>query len=383
MFYVFLYSFSECIKFSQKKAPKRKNLFVTGCTSYKSESVTLHEKSDYHKRAHESANIKPGETPGDVMLRNLNKEALEKLTHMFRTVHALAKNNRPLTDFLWICDLDEAKGLNIGSTYRNNMQAATFLDFVAMDAFNEVADTLQFSRFLSIMGDDSTDVASVEQSMWFMRTCSGGNVQLKFIGSTPLDKADATSIVNGVKKLVSQNLDCDWEPFTQKMVACTTDGASVMLGKKTGVVTQFQKEQPCLLPVHCMAHRTELSYGDAFKNTPLYDKAVKTLLVGLFYFYAKSPLNRSNLRRGAAALDDSVVQAINIRGSRSGGNVEEMDHDQQDAATSASLTPGKGAKRVLIPTRPGGTRWVQHTVRAITNLTKSYRAIVLHMTQVS
>ena len=71
-------------------------------------------------------------------------------------------------------------------------------------------------------------------------------------------------------------------------MACTNDfTSSVMPGKKIGVVMQFQKDQPCLLPMHCMTHRTELSYGDAFKDKLRYDKAIKTLLVSLSYFYAK------------------------------------------------------------------------------------------------
>ena len=36
---------------------------------------------------------------------------------------------------------------------------------------------------------------------------------------------------------------------------------------------------------------------------------------------------------------------------------------------------------VLMPTRPDGTRWVQHTALSLNNLTKSYRYFVLHMTQ--
>ena len=38
--------------------------------------------------------------------------------------------------------------------------------------------------------------------------------------------------------------------------------------------------------------------------------------------------------------------------------------------------------KVLMPTRPGGTRWVKHTNRALTNLIASYRYIITHLTQV-
>jgi hypothetical protein len=38
---------------------------------------------------------------------------------LFRNTHALAKNSKSVKDFTWLCELDEAKGLSIGKTYRN------------------------------------------------------------------------------------------------------------------------------------------------------------------------------------------------------------------------------------------------------------------------
>ena len=44
----------------------------------------------------------------------------------FRNVHALVKNNRPLSDIKWLYELDKAKGLEIGDTYDNRKAAAMF-----------------------------------------------------------------------------------------------------------------------------------------------------------------------------------------------------------------------------------------------------------------
>ena len=141
-----------------------------------------------------------------------------------------------------------------------------------------------------------------------------------------------------------------------------------------------------------MAHRLELAYGDACKTLPLYDKAVKTLGVGLFYFYMNSPLNRANLRRAAALLDDAGddVQHINIQSSGSSAPDAECATTCSDAAgpsrpSDPNIAHVAEAKksRILMPTRPGGTRWLQHTTRALTTIIKEYRHLVLHMTQVN
>jgi hypothetical protein len=67
-----------------------------------------------------------------------------------------------------------------------------------------------------------------------------------------------------------------------------------------------------------------------------------TLLMGLYYYYHNSPLNRSNLKRSFAALDVSPV----------------------------------------MPSRVGGTRWLPHTERALDSFWIGYTAIKNHLEQV-
>ena len=38
---------------------------------------------------------------------------------------------------------------------------------------------------------------------------------------------------------------------------------------------------------------------------------------------------------------------------------------------------------MLVPTRVGGTRWVPHTLQAVSNIWRTYPALVLHLSQVS
>ena len=38
---------------------------------------------------------------------------------MFRNVHAMVQHSRPLGDYVWMCELDEMKGVQLGTTYCN------------------------------------------------------------------------------------------------------------------------------------------------------------------------------------------------------------------------------------------------------------------------
>ena len=195
------------------------------------------KKGKYHVRATECrvAVLNPGKSVTDDSMAKLLKEALPKLSVMFRTVHGLAKNNRPLTDFKWLCDLDEAKGLEIRNTYRSRTQATDFLAYIALKEFMDVSQKIEKRKFITIMGDDSTDVSACEQSMWFARSCEEGQIDVDFISNATLDKADTDGIIAGLQSIVDQNLKMDFKDLMLKVVACTTDGASVMLGRNSGV----------------------------------------------------------------------------------------------------------------------------------------------------
>jgi hypothetical protein len=121
-----------------------------------------------------------------------------------------------------------------------------------------------------------------------------------------------------------------------KVVGRSCDGASMMVGCRYGVSAIMKCEQPSLLTIHCMAHRLELSLKDCFKTVKTVDKAVNTLVTGLYLFYHNSPLNRSMLKRAHEALRT------------------------------------EGDEPLKMPTRGGGTRWIGHLVTAIENLLQSY-----------
>ena len=44
----------------------------------------------------------------------MNAEAVEKLSKLFITCHALAMKSRPFSDFTWQYEIDEKNGLPIG-----------------------------------------------------------------------------------------------------------------------------------------------------------------------------------------------------------------------------------------------------------------------------
>src|SRR6218665_4139820 len=84
----------------------------------------------------------------------------------------------------------------------------------------------------------------------------------------------------------------------QKIVMFTSDGASVMLGKHSGVSAQLhvRREISHLLEQHCVAHREDLGIDDAWKHVSLM-KDVETLLRTVYTVFSRSSVKKPNSRR--------------------------------------------------------------------------------------
>ncbi|KAK3090549.1 hypothetical protein FSP39_012619 [Pinctada imbricata] len=265
------------------------NEFVKGCKSLRLESVKIHESSEAHKHACEivsNREKKVGERPAEKAIQQMNSDIFEKLLILFRNAHAIAKKSRPFSDYQWLY--------------------SSVID-------NEIA---------------------------YMRYVVNGVPFVKFLGCMNVQKADAKGILNAMKRACEMN-SLAWDDIITKMVALGSDGASVMQGANKGVAALLKQENPSIVSIHCLGHRLELAYKDAMKSCSMGEKICTILLMGLYYFYHNSPLNRSNLKMSSQTL---------------------------------------GVK-LKLPTRVGGTRWIGHILLALSNFFHSYSAILLHLEQ--
>ena len=91
---------------------KHKYQFLAGCSNMKISAVQNHEQSKLHLTS-TSAKLasETTDTPARKALASLNESQREDLETKFRNAHAIAKNNRPISDYIWLCELDRANNI--------------------------------------------------------------------------------------------------------------------------------------------------------------------------------------------------------------------------------------------------------------------------------
>ena len=118
------------------------------------------------------------------------------------------------------------------------------------------------------MIDGATEAAMKEQELVYAQCASMGVQEVSLVGIESVEKGDAVTIFKAVKELFEGNvaMAANNTCILEKTVSFASDCASVMCGKKLGLVTRFREEQPRLVGILCVAHRLELSYKDVFKQ---------------------------------------------------------------------------------------------------------------------
>jgi len=158
---------------------------------------------------------------------------------------------------------------------------------------DELVGQVKGSGVFSVMLDESTDVSLHQNCVVYVRYLAsiGGKVQpvTQFLGIRQLSLANAESIHSELISLI--------ESFgfaLDNLAGVSTDGASVMVGCKSGVVTRLRQVTKGLLATHCIAHRLALGTGAAADQIRYLVK-FQDVLNSMFKYFDNSPKNMYRL----------------------------------------------------------------------------------------
>ncbi|XP_040118250.1 sperm flagellar protein 2 isoform X1 [Oryx dammah] len=295
--------------------------FFYGTDNFRTEFLNAHHLSEAHAKASlmEATSGSPGSrATTELMVRTMSKVTLGRVENLFRSCHAIAKTGRPLKDFLWMCSLDDMKGVDIGPVFRTSKSARTFTYFIAEVERRTLREKLEKSQFFSVLSDGIAD-SSVEQAeLVYVQFARAGRVHCQIVGVQTVEKKEPLAIKRAIEKTLERNLQLrlsnqDW---AKKLVGFGSDGAPGSEGENGSAVALLLREiQPGVLPVYCFAHHLELSYQAVFRSVPLYN-SVKDLLHSMYRFYHDSPAHRNALVTAFKGLHLQPVMPSQVRGQR-------------------------------------------------------------------
>ena len=152
---------------------------------------------------------------------------------------------------------------------------------------------LQESPYIALMADETTDIAVTKELILYARYIVTSATPQRcvhsiFLQVSELSDGKAYTITTSILGLLT-SLDLS----ISKVMGFSSDGASVMVGRRAGVATLLKNPQ--IVAIHCVAHPLALAVAQAGDAVP-YIKRFKILLHNLFSFYENSPVRTAGLK---------------------------------------------------------------------------------------
>ncbi|XDV36633.1 hypothetical protein PO909_006379, partial [Leuciscus waleckii] len=225
--------------------------------------IKRHYCSKAHAHAENIENLKKKDVLGK-NVDTMNLSLLKETYSVFRTAYYLAKNNRPFTDHETLVELQQLNGVKMGHILHSRFSATNIIESIAKEMQCSIVNNIiRSSSKLAVLIDEASTLSR--------RTTLIVNIKTSVLGEPPefifldlVELKDQTSegITDALMScLTKAGFTEEW--LKQNWVSFVSDGASVMLGKHSGVSTKLKMRFPNLLTWHCMNHRLELAVSDA------------------------------------------------------------------------------------------------------------------------
>ena len=154
-----------------------------------------------------------------------------------------------------------------------------FLEVIGIWVDESLVNRLLHVQYFSLMADEYTGIATIEELSIFCRWEANGSPVEHFMEILPLNRCNAESMYSiPIERLKKKSIQC------QKTVEMDCDGASTFAGKHSGIQGRLKKHAPQAIFGHCHCHKFQLAIVQAANSTDGI-KHLYTTLTPLWKFF--------------------------------------------------------------------------------------------------
>lgn len=268
--------------------------------------ISKHAKSDAHQRCVD-IDFQSRKKTINKQITAMGVAADETTKRILRTAYFVAKHDRPLTDFEKLIDLQKANGLKMGIILHSRFTALNMINLIAVEMKTRIVSHIQqMSSKLCVLADEATTDGKKAVIIIYIKFCVDVCPQIAVLDLVELTRRDAGSVADTIENSLlragfqRKYLEDHWVQFA-------ADGASVMLGKLSGVGIRLKKRYRCIMLWHCLNHRLELAVDDVLKTMNTLN-SFRTFMDKLYSHFSQSTKNRQEIEAVAAELNTQLLR---------------------------------------------------------------------------
>ena len=130
-------------------------------------------------------------------------------------------------------DLQTLNGITLGETYFYDKAAIDFIFHIADMYFDNLKSLLKDSKYFSLFCDRSTDRTESEKEIIMVKVLDNFYPRVKYLKLVETENTKAEGILAAIDTAMQT---FDHPDYKQKLIGSCSDGASVMMGARRGVI---------------------------------------------------------------------------------------------------------------------------------------------------
>ncbi|MCO5592298.1 hypothetical protein L7F22_046298 [Adiantum nelumboides] len=289
-----------------------------GCETISKGAIRKHHKSAEHALGRMRwYSEKDKKIPEHVV--TMQDRCKDRVVTCMKLAYFIAKQDLAIMKYEALCelayalDVKEMPARQDYSAYTNFMAGKEFLKSISKFVEINQAQEILLSPVISIMLDESTDRGLEKHLIVYISYLSQGG-----IGACKTEFLRLVIVSDGCAQTKYDALLCMFSSMglnIKRLVGIATDGDSSMLGCRDGLVAKLNRDVPCLISVHCVAHREALAVLDACKSLPCLSYIDK-IANKIYSWISASSVRHLEFQKLLHEMDIQVLEVLQIHDVR-------------------------------------------------------------------
>uniref|UniRef100_A0A8C6V7V3 E3 SUMO-protein ligase KIAA1586-like n=1 Tax=Naja naja TaxID=35670 RepID=A0A8C6V7V3_NAJNA len=244
-----------------------------------------------------------------------NEKYLHTTCRVFNTVYCLAKSCKPFSDIKEEIEVQIKNGLDMGIGLHSRTTAVKVVDFIAKEIKKEIfTKIIENNLKICLIIDEVPTILCKPVVIVFLKVEDSVTSPTIFVELVELEKQDTDTIFSSVMESLN-NIGFTKNYLEKNLIGFCSDGASIMLGRKSGVSTRIAKEFPNIVIWHCLNHRLHLGLDDSINEIKQVNH-FKIFIDKIHTIFHQSNKNKMELTKISEQLGNEIIQIGRVLGPR-------------------------------------------------------------------
>ncbi|XP_044524357.1 E3 SUMO-protein ligase KIAA1586 homolog [Gracilinanus agilis] len=251
------------------------------------------------------------------IVRKLNNKNIDATVRVFQTVYGLVKRNRPLSDIEGAIEVQEKNGVDIGSCLRTRYSATRIAEHIAKEIRMELFKSIVEEEAKICVILDEVATISKKSTLVIHLQCEAPSSPAPTMVFVALRELASTTAQCVFDTLLSTLDDCGFtnDYLKANLIAFCSDGASKILGRKSGLPAKVLENFPKIIFWPCLNYRLQLSLDDSISEIKQVNH-LKMFLDKMCSIYHQSNKNQTELETVAKELEMEIIKIGQVLGPR-------------------------------------------------------------------